>query len=135
MTTIESLTPLPPASVTTPWGDDAPCASPDPIERPTFGEMLDDVLPVIGVVVAGPPVVFVAAAWLLLVVMLSGPFALSVAFVVTGLVAAALLVTLAAIVAAPFVLARRLHRRYGESELLSVRSPQVASVHASRVAA
>jgi hypothetical protein len=144
MTATEPLTPPPPASATTPGGDAAPCALPSPIQRPTFGEMLDDVLPVIGVVfVAGPPVVFVAAPWLLLALMLSGPFALMVAFVVAGLVAAALLVTLAALLAAPFVLARRLHRRYRESQVLSGResqvlsvpTTQVASLHAPRVAA
>src|SRR3954462_15615644 len=95
-----------------------------PTERPTFREMLDDVLPVIGVVfVAGPPVIFLAAPWLLLVLMLSGPFALVVAFVVVGLVAAALLATLAAIVVAPFVLVRRLHRTYRSARPTGVPGP------------
>src|SRR3954465_727616 len=99
-----------------------------PAERPTFREMLDDVLPVIGVVfVAGPPVIFLAAPWLLLVLMLSGPFALVVAFVVVGLVAAALLATLAAIVAAPFVLVRHLHRRYRSAPPIGVPVPQLAA--------
>jgi len=99
-----------------------------PTERPTFREMLDDVLPVIGVVfVAGPPVIFLAAPWLLLVLMLSGPFALVVAFVVVGLVAAALLATLAAIVAAPFVLVRHLHRRYRSAPPIGVPVPQLAA--------
>src|SRR3954447_6216674 len=99
-----------------------------PTERPTFREMLDDVLPVIGVVfVAGPPVIFLAAPWLLLVLMLSGPFALVVAFVVVGLVAAALLATLAAIVAAPLVLLRPLHRRYRSAPGTGVPVPQLAA--------
>src|SRR3954462_8225083 len=99
-----------------------------PTERPTFREMLDDVLPVIGVVfVAGPPVIFLAAPWLLLVLMLSGPFALVVAFVVVGLVAAALLATLAAIVAAPFVLVRHLHRTYRSAPPIGVPVPQLAA--------
>jgi hypothetical protein len=128
MTTTEPLTPLPPASATTMRGDAAPCASRPRIERPTFREMLDDVLPVIGVVfVAGPPVVFVAAPWLLLALMLSGPFALVVAFVVVGLVVAALLAALAAICAAPFVLVRRLHRRYRSAQAIGLPVPQVAS--------
>ena len=127
MATTEPLTPTPPASATTPWGDAAPCASPSPLERPTLGEILDDVLPVIGVVVvAGPPVIFVAAPWLLLGLMLSGPFALLVAFVVVGVVAAALLVTLGAIFAAPFVLVRRVHRRSRSAQAISVPVPQFA---------
>jgi hypothetical protein len=136
MTTTEPLNPPPPPSATTPWSD-APGAAPlRPTELPTFGEMLDDVLPVIGViVVAGPPVVFVAAPWLLLGLMLSGPFALLVAFVVAGLVAAALLVTLAAICAAPYVLVRHLHRRYRASQMISVPATPVASLHSPGVAA
>ena len=128
MTTAEPIAPAPPASAPAPWGDAAHSASPTAIERPTFREMLDDVLPVIGVVVvAGPPVVFLAAPWLLLALMLSGPFALVVAFVVVGLVAAVLLVTIAAIVAAPFVLVRFLHRRYRSSQSIGVPAPRVAS--------
>jgi len=123
MSTTEPLTQTPPPSPTTPWDDSAPCASLSP-ERPTFREMLDSVLPVIGVVVvAGPPVVFVAGPWLLLVLMLSGPFALLVAFVVVGLVAAALLVALAGIVAAPYVLVRHLHRRYLAAQAIRSSAP------------
>src|SRR3954452_23623866 len=125
MSTTEPLTQTPPPSPTTPWDDSAPCASLSP-ERPTFREMLDSVLPVIGVVVvAGPPVVFVAGPWLLLVLMLSGPFALLVAFVVVGLVAGALLATLGALVVAPFVLVRRLHRRYRAARATGVPVPQI----------
>jgi hypothetical protein len=90
--------------------------------------MLDDVLPVIGVVfVAGPPVVFLAAPWLLLVLMLSGPFALLVAFVAVGCVAAALLVGVAALLAAPFVLVRRLHRRHRSAQAIGIPVSRFAS--------
>jgi hypothetical protein len=137
MTTTEPLTPLPsPPSATAPWSD-APSDAPlTPTERPTFGEILDDVLPVIGVIcVAGPPVVFLAGPWLLLALMLSGPFALVVAFVAVGLAAIALLVTLAAICAAPYVLVRRLQRSYRASQGISVPATQVASLGSPRVAA
>ena len=133
MTTTEPLTPPPPARATTPWADAAP-STPD--ERPTFREILDDVLPVIGVIfVAGPPVVFLAAPWLLLALMLSGPFALVVAFVVVALAAAALLATLAAICAAPVVLVRRLRRSYRSTQPTGAPVPQVAPVLSPRVAA
>jgi hypothetical protein len=126
MNTTEPLTPPPPASVTTPWSDVLDAAARTSRERPTFREMLDDVLPVIGVVfVAGPPVIFLAAPWLLLVLMLSGPFALVVAFVVVGLVASALLATLGALVVAPFVLVRRLHRTYRSARATGVPLPQI----------
>jgi hypothetical protein len=128
MNTTEPLTPPPPASVTTPWSDGAHAAPLTSSERPTFREMLDDVLPVIGVVfVAGPPVIFLAGPWLLLALMLSGPFALVAAFVVVGLIAAALVATLAAVVAAPFVLLRHLHRRYRSAPAIGVPVRQLAS--------
>ena len=107
-----------------------------PTESPTLRETLDDVLPVIGVIfVAGPPVVFLAAPWLLLVLMLSGPFALVVAGVAVVLAAVALVAALAAVVAAPFVLARHLHQRYRSAPAVSVPVPQVASPGMRHVAA
>jgi hypothetical protein len=132
----EPHSPAPRPSATTPWGDAPRTASLSATELPTFGEMLEDVLPVIGVVVvAGPPVIFVAAPWLLLGLMLSGPFALLVAFVVVGVVAAAVLVTVAGIVAAPYVLVRRLHRRYWATRAIGVPRTEVASLHSPGVAA
>ena len=104
-------------------------------ERPTFGEMLAEVVPVIGVVpVAGPPAIFVLAPWLFLVLMLAGPFAFLVALVVVMLVAAAVLAALAAavvaIVAAPFLLVRRRrgHRAPHAStgQVVALGSPRVA---------
>ena len=82
-------------------------------DSPRFGELLDDLLPVIGVVfVAGPPVVFLAGPLVLGALMLAGPFALAatmVLVVVVALVAAAVLVALtAAVVATPYLLVHRL---------------------------
>jgi hypothetical protein len=128
MHTTQPLTPTPPPTGTSPWSDVADEGPAAPGERPTFREMLDDVLPVIGVVfVAGPPVIFLAGPWLLLVLMLSGPFALVVAFVLVGLVAAALVATLAAIVAAPFVLVRHVHRTYRSARATGIPVPQLVS--------
>jgi hypothetical protein len=136
MNTTVPLTPPPLASATAPWSDVAGAAPLTRTERPTFGEILDDVLPVIGVIfVAGPPVVFLAAPWLLLALMLSAPFALLVAFVVVALVAVALLVTLAAVLAAPYVLVRRLRRSYRAAQPVTVPAARVASLHSPRVAA
>jgi hypothetical protein len=128
MHTTEPRTSMPPASVTTPRSDVTLEATLAPSESPTFRDILDDILPVIGViVVAGPPVIFLAGPWLLLVLMLSGPFALVVAYVVVGLVAIALLTALAAIVVAPFVLVRRLHRTYRSARATGVPVPQIVS--------
>ena len=81
------------------------------IEPTVSPDLLDDALPVIGVVlVAGPPVVFLAGPWLLLALTLSGPFALLVAFGAVMVVAAVLLATLAGIFVMAFILVRRLHR-------------------------
>jgi sterol desaturase/sphingolipid hydroxylase (fatty acid hydroxylase superfamily) len=98
----------------------------------TFRDMLDAVLPVVGVVaVAGPPVIALAAPWLLLVLMLSAPFAVLVAFAVVAVVALAALAALAGIVAAPYVLVRHLHRRYRAGQLV-VRIPRRLRVGAQR---
>jgi hypothetical protein len=69
--------------------------------------MLDEILPLIGVIpVAGPPVVLVAGPWLVFALMLAGPFAVLFTVVVV-LVAAAALISL--IGAAPYLLVRHLH--------------------------
>ena len=85
---------------------------PSPSKSSGARGVLDELLPVIDVVpVAGPPVLFLAAPWLLLVLMLAGPFALLVTLAVL-VVATVLLVALAAAVAgallaSPYLLARR----------------------------
>jgi hypothetical protein len=93
-------------------------------EGRTFRDMLDAALPVVGVVaVAGPPVIALAAPWLLLVLMLSAPFAVLVAFALVALVAVGAVAALAGIVAAPYLLLRHLHRRYRAGQLV-VRFPR-----------
>jgi hypothetical protein len=85
-----------------------PDARPSASDAPTVGEVLGEIIPVVGVVAgAGPPVVFVLGPWLLLALMLAGPFAVLVTLVVAMLVAAGLA---AAIVAVPYLLIRVVHR-------------------------
>ena len=55
----------------------------------------------------GPPVVFLAAPWLLFGLLLIGPFAVLVTLVVALLAVAALIAGIAAILATPFVLLRK----------------------------
>jgi hypothetical protein len=124
----ETLAPPPTKPATAPSRDAAHAASPASTEPPTFGEILDDVLPVIGVIFVAPPaVIFLAGPWLLLGLMLSGPFALLVALAIVGLAATGLLVALAALAAAPYVLVRHLRGRYRSARAMGVPVPQVAA--------
>ena len=79
-----------------------------PNPSPTAADMLGETASLICTLAwYGPPVVFVAAPWLLLGLVLIGPFAVVVTLVVALLAAAALLAGIAAILATPFLLFRR----------------------------
>ena len=56
----------------------------------------------------GPPVVFLAAPWLFLALILSGPFALVITLVLGFVVTAIVVAGIAALLATPYVLVRRL---------------------------
>ena len=91
-----------------------------------YGEIVQETEPLSGAVpVYGPPVAFVAVPWLLVGLMLAGPFALLVTIAVALVVAAGLVVLVGAVLTAPVVLARR---------LLRVRSP-IGHVEARRAVA
>ena len=102
---------------------------------PTFGELLEDTLPVIDTVyVAGPPVLLLWAGTVLLALMLAGPFAL-MAMVVVALAAATALVALAgAIVASPFLIVRHLRARR-QRRAVSAPARPLASVQPQHVVA
>jgi hypothetical protein len=91
-------------------------------KRPTAGAMLDEILPLIGVIpVAGPPVVLLAGPWLLFALMLAGPFAFLFTLVVLLVAAAALIGLIGAILAAPYLLVR--HVRGYRAAHASARAP------------
>ncbi len=121
------------------FGTQAPCtARPAAPEPPTFGEMLDDITPVVGVIaVAGPPVIFVAAPWLLLGLLLSGPFALAVALAVVAMLLVALMAAIVAILAAPYLLVRYVRARRAERAVAVAGAPAapLVPVGSARVAA
>ena len=97
-------------------------------KQPTAGAMLDEILPLIGVIpVAGPAAILVAGPWLLLALMLAGPFALLVTLVVLLAAAATLVGVIGAILATPYLLARH-HRRYraGHASIRAPGAPLVA---------
>jgi hypothetical protein len=60
----------------------------------------------------GPPVIFVLGPWLLLVLLLIGPAALLITFVILAAVAAGLIAALGALIASPFLLMRHLRARH-----------------------
>ena len=60
----------------------------------------------------GPPVVFLAAPWLLLGVILSGPVALLLTFVLAFLAAATVVAGIGALLATPYLIVRRLRRAH-----------------------
>ena len=91
----------------------APGARPAASASPTFGEMLEETLPLVGVIpVAGPPAILLAAPWLLLVLVLVGYFALMLTAAAVLVAAAALVGLIRELVVAPHRLFRdlRIHR-------------------------
>ena len=80
--------------------------------RPTWGETLIETAPIVGApAFFGPPVTFVLGPWLLMVLLLIGPFALLVTFLLVLALAVSLLAVFVAVIASPFLLVRHLHAR------------------------
>ena len=97
-------------------------ARPAASESSTFREMLDETFPLIGVVpVHGPPIIVLAVPWLLLVLMLAGPFTVLVTFGVLLVAVAALVGLIGALLAAPYLVVRRLRRSWARHA--SLRTP------------
>jgi hypothetical protein len=89
---------------------------------PTFGEMLEQTLPLVGVIpVAGPPVVLVATPWLFFGLMLAGAFAVLFTVVVLLVGAWAVVWLIRVILTAPVRLFRDL--RQDRAGQLSTRTP------------
>jgi hypothetical protein len=78
-------------------------------ERSTRGDLFHTAAPLIfAPAFDGPPVIFVLGPWLLLVLLLIGPFAAMVTVVLAMAVAAGLLAVLVAVIASPYLLIRHL---------------------------
>jgi hypothetical protein len=79
-------------------------------ERPTWGGMLVEMAGIIGVpAFFGPPIMFLLAPWLLLVLLLVGPLALIFTVLLAMAVAAGVLAVFVAVLASPYLLVRHLH--------------------------
>lgn len=141
MNTTELIRPPRAPSAARQWSDARRGASnPAASERPTFGEMVAEIVPLIGFIpVAGPPVIFVLGPWLFLVLMLAGPFACLFALVVVMIVAAMVLAALAgavlALLAAPYLLVRYVREHRARHASLGARAPQFVAVGSPRVVA
>ena len=103
-------------------------ARPAESAEPTLGETLDETVPLIGAIpVYGPPVVLVAGPWLLLALMLAGPFALLVTLVVLLAAAATLVGVIGGILSTPYLLVRHHRRcRAGHASMRATSAPLVA---------
>jgi hypothetical protein len=104
---------------------------------PTFGEILAEIIPLTDAIAGyGPPVIFLAGPWLILGLMLSGPFAFLVILVVFMIVAATVLAALGgALLALPYLLVHRLRRQRAlhasktadTAQLVPIKSPRVVA--------
>jgi hypothetical protein len=102
---------------------------------PTRGDQVAEVLALVDTVfVAGPPVLVLWAGTVLLALMLAGPFALLVTFVVVLVAAAALIALAGAILATPYLLMRHLRVRLAKRRHASEVSAPIATVVAARAA-
>ncbi len=79
---------------------------------PPVRDMLNELLPLLDVVVvAGPPASFILVPWLLLVLVLVGPFLLLLTMAAIALVVVLVVALIVAILATPYLLVRRLRGR------------------------
>jgi hypothetical protein len=82
---------------------------PESPDSPTWGELFDETAALSRApAFFGPPVIYLLGPWLLLVLLLSGPFALALTLVVVLAVAASLLAMFVAVIASPYLLIRHL---------------------------
>lgn len=104
-------------------------------EPQTFRDMVAELTPLIDAVPGeGPPVILLAGWWVLLALLLSGPFAFLVTLVLAMVVAAGIVVAIVAaiyaIVTAPFRVIRR-----ARSAAVAAHAPRLVPVRSTRVAA
>jgi hypothetical protein len=96
--------------------------------EPSFGDVLAETVPLIGAVpVYGPPIILLAGPWLLLALVLAGPFALLLTFVAVLVAAAAVVALIAAVVAAPYLLVRRVRRYRTDHASLRLSAPPLVT--------
>jgi hypothetical protein len=103
--------------------------------RPTFGDEVAEVLPLVDTVfVAGPPVLLLWAGTVLFALMLAGPFALLVTLVIAFAAAAAVVTLAGMILAAPYLLVRHVRLRLAQRSQVSEAPAPIATVLAAGAA-
>jgi hypothetical protein len=101
--------------------------TPTASRRPTLGDMVAEIVPIVSTVfVAGPPVLAAWAGTVLFALMLAGPFALLVTFVLVVVAAVGLVMFAGAIVASPYLLVRYLVPRLAERRRVAVARAPIA---------
>ncbi len=76
--------------------------------EPGLASILQEVVPLtLFVAVAGPPVLFIVGPWVLLALLVAGPFAVLLALVAALVAATILVACIVAMLATPYVLMRR----------------------------
>jgi hypothetical protein len=112
-------------------------AAPAASDRPTFRAMLGELVPLVDAIAGyGPPVIFLAGPWLLLGLVLTGPFTVLVVVVAFMVVAATVVVALtAALLAIPYLLVGRLRRHRASEAFTDDRAAQLIAIESPRVVA
>jgi len=96
---------------------------------PTLGQELAELDPLVGTVfVAGPPVLLMWTGTVLFALMLAGPFALLVTFVVALAAAAAVVALAGTILATPYLLVRHFRLRLAQRRLAEAPTPIATAV-------
>jgi len=104
---------------------------------PGFGEMVGEIVPLVDAVAGyGPPVIFLAGPWLVLGLVLTGPFTVLVIVVAFMVVAAMVVVALTAVLlVVPYLLVGRLRRHRASHALSGDRAAQLVAIESPRVVA
>ena len=104
---------------------------------PHLGEVLAELTPLVGAVAGeGPPVIFLAGPWILLALILSGPFAFLLTLVAAMLLVATVVAALiAALVGVPYLLIRGLRSLRTRRAFSNDHAAQLVPVRSTGVAA
>jgi hypothetical protein len=104
-------------------------AHPSSAEHPGRGDVLREIVPVVGVVaVAGPPVVLLVGPLVLFALIVAGPFLLMLTFVAVLIASTVLVALIGAILASPYLLVRHVRERRAETQWsFSAPAPPVRS--------
>ena len=106
-------------------------------DRPTFRVMLGELVPLVDAIAGyGPPVIFLAGPWLLLGLVLTGPFTVLMVVVAFMVVAATVVVALtAALLVVPYLLVGHLRRHRASHAFSDDRATQLVAIESPRVVA